>query len=137
MIAPGPVVALNRAVAVAETDGPAAALALVDGLDLDSYYLLHAIRGDLLSRLGRPAEAAGPTRRRWAAPTTPPSGSSWPPGATTRAPARNGECRGRYQMSRQPAARQRTHRCPWPGSRAAAGQSHGIQPTMTRPGPHG
>ena len=57
-VAPGPVVALNRAVAVAEVDGPAAALALVDRLDLDSYYLLHAIRGDLFRRLGRPAEAA-------------------------------------------------------------------------------
>jgi hypothetical protein len=48
----------------------------------------------------------------------------------------NGVCSGRYQISRQPAARQRTHRCPWPGSRTAAGQSHGIHPTMTRPGPH-
>jgi RNA polymerase sigma-70 factor (ECF subfamily) len=57
-VAPGPVVALNRAVAVAEVDGPAVALALVDGLDLDAYYLLHAIRGDLLRRLGRPGEAA-------------------------------------------------------------------------------
>jgi RNA polymerase sigma-70 factor (ECF subfamily) len=55
---PSPVVALNRAVAVAEVDGPAAALALVDGLDLKGYYLLHAIRGDLLGRLDRPAEAA-------------------------------------------------------------------------------
>jgi RNA polymerase sigma-70 factor, ECF subfamily len=54
---PGPVVALNRAVAVAEVDGPAAALRLVDGLNLDSYYLFHAIRGDLLARLGRTAEA--------------------------------------------------------------------------------
>jgi RNA polymerase sigma-70 factor (ECF subfamily) len=58
-VAPSPVVALNRAVAVAEVDGPAAALDLVDALDLDGYYLLHAIRGDLLRRLGRPAEAAG------------------------------------------------------------------------------
>jgi RNA polymerase sigma-70 factor, ECF subfamily len=57
-VAPGPVVALNRAVAVAEVDGPAAALDLVDRLDLDSYYLLHAIRGDLLRRLGRLPEAA-------------------------------------------------------------------------------
>jgi RNA polymerase sigma-70 factor, ECF subfamily len=56
-VAPSPVVALNRAVAVAEVDGPAAALALVDALDLDRYYLLHAIRADLLRRLGRPAEA--------------------------------------------------------------------------------
>ena len=55
---PGPVVALNRAVAVAEVDGPAAALRLVDGLDLGNYYLFHAIRGDLLARLGRTAEAS-------------------------------------------------------------------------------
>ncbi|MBJ7603907.1 MAG: hypothetical protein JF888_12045 [Candidatus Dormibacteraeota bacterium] len=54
---PGPVVALNRAVAVAEVHGPAAALRLVDDLDLDSYHLSHAIRGDLLARLGRAAEA--------------------------------------------------------------------------------
>jgi RNA polymerase sigma-70 factor (ECF subfamily) len=57
-VAPGPVVALNRAVAVAEVHGPAAALAIADSLDLDGYYLLHAIRADLLRRLGRPAEAA-------------------------------------------------------------------------------
>jgi RNA polymerase sigma-70 factor, ECF subfamily len=57
-LAPSPVVALNRAVAVAEVEGPAAALALVDGLDLDGYYLFHAVRADLLRRLGRPAEAA-------------------------------------------------------------------------------
>jgi RNA polymerase sigma-70 factor (ECF subfamily) len=55
---PGPVVALNRAVAVAEASGPDAALAIVDGLDLPDYPLLHAIRADLLRRLGRPAEAA-------------------------------------------------------------------------------
>ena len=58
VVAPGPVVALNRAVAVAEVQGPAAALTLVDGLDLDRYYLHHAIRADLLRRLARPAEAA-------------------------------------------------------------------------------
>jgi RNA polymerase sigma-70 factor, ECF subfamily len=57
-VAPGRVVALNRAVAVAEVDGPAAALALVDDLDLDGYYLFHAIRADLLRRLGRRPEAA-------------------------------------------------------------------------------
>ena len=57
IVAPGPVVALNRAVAVAEVQGPAAALTLVDGLDLDRYYLYHAIRADLLRRLGRPGEA--------------------------------------------------------------------------------
>jgi RNA polymerase sigma-70 factor (ECF subfamily) len=59
-VAPSPVVTLNRAVAVAEVDGPAAALALVDGLapaSLGGYYLFHAIRADLLRRLGRRAEA--------------------------------------------------------------------------------
>jgi len=57
-VAPSPVVALNRAVALAEIAGPAAALALVDGLALGGYYLFHAIRADLLRRLGRTAEAA-------------------------------------------------------------------------------
>ena len=57
-LAPGPVVALNRAVAVAEVEGADAALTLVDGLDLGRYYLFHAIRADLLRRLGRNAEAA-------------------------------------------------------------------------------
>jgi RNA polymerase sigma-70 factor, ECF subfamily len=56
--APSPVVALHRAVAVAEVSGPAAALALVEELSLDSYYLCHAIRADLLARLGRTTEAA-------------------------------------------------------------------------------
>jgi len=57
-LAPSPVVALNRAVAVAEVEGPQAALALVDGLSLRDYYLFHAIRADLLRRLGRGGEAA-------------------------------------------------------------------------------
>jgi RNA polymerase sigma-70 factor (ECF subfamily) len=57
-LVPSPVVALNRAVAVAEVEGVDAALALVDGLDLAGYYLFHAIRADLLQRLGRTAEAA-------------------------------------------------------------------------------
>jgi RNA polymerase sigma-70 factor, ECF subfamily len=57
-LAPTPVVALNRAVAVAEVEGPEAALRLVDGLDLGGYYLFHAIRANLLRRLDRKAEAA-------------------------------------------------------------------------------
>ena len=56
-LAPTPVVALNRAVAVAEVDGPEAALDLVDALDLGGFHLYHAIRADLLRRLGRPTEA--------------------------------------------------------------------------------
>jgi RNA polymerase sigma-70 factor (ECF subfamily) len=55
---PGPIVALNRAVAVAEVEGPTTALALVDALDLDGYHLFHAIRADLLRRLGRHVDAA-------------------------------------------------------------------------------
>jgi RNA polymerase sigma-70 factor (ECF subfamily) len=57
-LAPSPVVALNRAVAVAEVEGPDAALALVNGLNLSQYHLFHAIRADLLRRLGRNLEAA-------------------------------------------------------------------------------
>jgi RNA polymerase sigma-70 factor (ECF subfamily) len=57
-LAPSPVVALHRAVAVAEVEGPDAALTLVDGLDLDGYHLFHAVRADLLRRLGRNTEAA-------------------------------------------------------------------------------
>jgi RNA polymerase sigma-70 factor, ECF subfamily len=57
-LAPSPVVALNRAVAVAEVEGPDAALTLLDGLDLGGYHLFHAIRADLLRRLGRDPEAA-------------------------------------------------------------------------------
>jgi RNA polymerase sigma-70 factor (ECF subfamily) len=56
-VAPGPIVALNRAVAVAEVHGAPAALAIVNALDLEGYYLSHAIRADLLRRLGRDAEA--------------------------------------------------------------------------------
>jgi RNA polymerase sigma-70 factor (ECF subfamily) len=57
-IAPGQIAVLNRAVAVAEVDGPHTALTLVDRLDLDRYHLFHAIRADLLRRLGRHQEAA-------------------------------------------------------------------------------
>ncbi|MEU8610852.1 RNA polymerase sigma factor [Actinoplanes sp. NPDC048791] len=57
-LTPSPVVALNRAVAVAEVSGPAAALPLVEALDLGQYHLFHAVRADLLRRLGRAEEAA-------------------------------------------------------------------------------
>jgi RNA polymerase sigma-70 factor, ECF subfamily len=59
---PTAVVALNRAVAVAEVDGPQPALALIDALALDHYYLYHAIRADLLRRLGRSEQAAAAYR---------------------------------------------------------------------------
>jgi RNA polymerase sigma-70 factor, ECF subfamily len=62
-VAPTPVVALNRAIAIGEVRGPAAALALVDELDLDSYHLFHATRADLLRRLGRHREAAAAYER--------------------------------------------------------------------------
>ncbi len=57
-VAPSPVAALHRAVAVAEEDGPAAALALVSDLPLADYYLYHAVRADLLRRTGQPGDAA-------------------------------------------------------------------------------
>ena len=62
---PSPVVELNRAVAIAMADGPAAALPLVDVLepDLSGYHLFHAARADLLRRLGRPGEAAAAYQR--------------------------------------------------------------------------
>jgi RNA polymerase sigma-70 factor (ECF subfamily) len=60
-VAPGPVVALNRAVALAEVDGPAVGLATVDSLagELDRYHLFHATRADLLVRVGRHDDALG------------------------------------------------------------------------------
>ena len=58
VLAPSPVVELHRAVAVAEVSGPAAGLALVDGLELSQHHLFHAVRADLLRRLGRSPEAA-------------------------------------------------------------------------------
>lgn len=56
-LGPTPVVALNRAIALAEVRGPAAALEVVDRLALDGYHLFHAARADLLERLGRRQEA--------------------------------------------------------------------------------
>jgi RNA polymerase sigma-70 factor, ECF subfamily len=57
VVAPTPVVALNRSVAVAEVHGPDAALALVDQLRMDDYHLFHSTRADLLRRLGRTGDA--------------------------------------------------------------------------------
>ncbi len=79
-IDPSPVVALNRAVAVAEVDGPDVALALVDGLPLEGCHAFHATRAALLRRLNRRDEAreaygraielaAGQAGRRQGAPT--------------------------------------------------------------------
>jgi RNA polymerase sigma-70 factor (ECF subfamily) len=58
-----PVVELNRAVAVAESEGPGAGLGIVDRLDLDDYHYLHSTRGELLRRLGRTEEARDAYRR--------------------------------------------------------------------------
>jgi RNA polymerase sigma-70 factor, ECF subfamily len=69
-IAPTPVVALNRAIAIGELQGPAVALALVEELDLDNYHPFQATRADLLRRLGRHREAAAAYQRAAAmAPT--------------------------------------------------------------------
>jgi RNA polymerase sigma-70 factor (ECF subfamily) len=69
-VTPTPVVALNRAIAIGEVHGPAAALALVDQLDLDTYHPYHATRADLLRRLGRNRAAAAAYQRAAAmAPT--------------------------------------------------------------------
>ena len=57
-VMPSPVVALNRAVALAEVDGPAVALEAVEPLDLEGYHLYHAARGSFLGRRGRDVEAA-------------------------------------------------------------------------------
>ena len=54
---PSPIVALNRAVAVAEISGPQVALQLIDDLSIEHYYLFHAIRADLLQRLGHAEQA--------------------------------------------------------------------------------
>jgi RNA polymerase sigma-70 factor (ECF subfamily) len=62
-VVPTPVVALNRAIAIGEVRGPAAALALVDELALDNYHPFHATRADLLRRLGRDDEAAAAYER--------------------------------------------------------------------------
>ncbi|MFB9319718.1 RNA polymerase sigma factor [Cryptosporangium minutisporangium] len=58
VVAPSPVVSLNRAVALAEVEGPAAALDVVDALNLVPYHAWHATRADLLRRLDRPVEAS-------------------------------------------------------------------------------
>jgi RNA polymerase sigma-70 factor, ECF subfamily len=69
-VAPTPVVALNRAIAIGEVQGPAVALALVEELDLDNYHPFYATRADLLRRLGRNDEAAAAYERAAAlAPT--------------------------------------------------------------------
>src|SRR5262249_32010997 len=67
-----PVVELNRAVAVAETQGPEAALAIVEGLALEDYQYLHSTRAELLRRLGRADEARAAYERALALATAHP-----------------------------------------------------------------
>jgi len=63
MLTGSSIVQLNRAVAIAEVDGPAAGLLIVDQLPLEDYRYLHSTRGELLDRLGRADEAAAAYRR--------------------------------------------------------------------------
>jgi RNA polymerase sigma-70 factor (ECF subfamily) len=67
-----PVVELNRAVAVAEIDGPEAGLVILDRLDLDDYRYFHSTRAELLRRAGRDAEAGQAYRRALALAQTEP-----------------------------------------------------------------
>jgi RNA polymerase sigma-70 factor (ECF subfamily) len=70
--APSSVVALNRAVAVGQRDGPAAGLAVVESIEgLDRFHLWHATRADLLRRLGRSADAADAYRAALACEPSP------------------------------------------------------------------
>ncbi len=59
-LGPNPIAALNRAVALAEVEGPEVGLSIVDGLTLDSYHFFHAIRADFLRRLNRNADGVLP-----------------------------------------------------------------------------
>ena len=70
-VSPTPIVALNRAVAVAERDGPLAGLELIDAIDLTDYHLFHAARADLLRRLDRVGEAADAYREALALTDSP------------------------------------------------------------------
>ena len=71
VVTPTPVVALNRAVALAQVQGPDAALAAIEDLPLQKYHPFHATRADLLRRLDRPAEAAAAYDRALALATNP------------------------------------------------------------------
>ena len=78
---PSPVVALNRAAAIAERDGPAAGLALIDAIlargELGDYHPAHSARAELCRRLGRTADAAPPTTRRCRLRGRSRPGTSW------------------------------------------------------------
>ena len=124
---PSPIVALNRAVAVAELDGPAVALALIDRLPLTDYHPWHATRADLLRK---PAEAPRQNRHtppRSPPPKTPPSGptsagnaASWSerpsgPGQPSHNPtSRGNSCRGSARPGRPDCVSQGPARCRQP-----------------------
>ena len=110
---PSPIVRLNRAIAVAELDGPQVALAEVDGLPLEGYHPFHATRADLLRRLGRsepvpgglrPGHRAGRQHRRDGVPHPPPR----PDGRPVVSPAGDGRPTERRRRRSSP----RTSRCP-------------------------
>ena len=112
-LAPSPVVELNRAVAVGMALGPAAGLEVVDRLaaegSLEGYPLLSSVRGDLLAKLGRTAEATGRVRAR---------GGAHPEHARARAdagsgPARGGERRRSARVARPLSDRAPNHRLSW------------------------
>ena len=81
---PSPIIALNRAIAVAELDGPEVALAAVDRLEdeLAGYHAYHATRADLLRRLGQSQRRARPTTKPSSWRATPPRTPTWPAAAT-------------------------------------------------------
>ena len=90
---PGPVVDLNRAVAISEADGPEAGLAVIDVITgLEDYHLFHAARGHLLARTSRAAESAAAWRRA-AALTHNPSEAAFVAARVADAAAREGSRR--------------------------------------------
>ena len=80
-------VTLNRAIALAQIEGPAAALALLDDLDLDSYQYFHSTRADLLRRLGRNDQARAAYARALQLTESEPSAGSSNHGCSNSTPA--------------------------------------------------
>jgi RNA polymerase sigma-70 factor (ECF subfamily) len=102
-IGPTPVVALNRAIAVGEVDGPAAALELVETLEpeLDGYHAFHAARADLLWRLGRSGEAAAAYERAAELTPTEAERDFLQRGGRSRSTLRAGEALGEVREGRR------------------------------------
>ena len=103
-IDPSPVIALNRAVAVAMAPGPEAGLALADeqAEALDAYHLLHATRADLLRRLGRARRRARPTSARSRSRPCPWSASSFASASPSWSERRAGRGRGASRARHRP-----------------------------------